>query len=375
MNAKLRTITSTFLFVLISSVFSPTAYSKQVPSDDISATQLRNVFYYGPLWSPDGNSLIFVASVAGNDDILQFDLGTNEARNLTSDNSGFDSFPSWSPNAQSIAFVSDRAGQPDIWVKNLATGNLLNLTANVSNPAFLPQWSPDGQFVAYITYGNPRHDLWISDPEGVNTTNLTETSNRRYEQFTWSTDSSRIAVAVVKTTPDLNSSITDANDLTDLSFDGLSIIEIEDRTIIPITENRWDAIPNWSPINNSILTNDPANGDIWLLDIDKNTRVNLDMVVLDYVYDPAWSPDGQQITFTGRRNIGGNSEIWITDIDRLNLKQLKADADVNYRYPRWSPDGERIAFEGNRAGTGDVWIIEVDGSNAINLGALLREES
>ena len=35
--------------------------------------------------------------------------------------------------------------------------------------------------------------------------------------------------------------------------------------------------------------------------------------------------------------------------------------------PYFSPDGKRIAFVSNRAGTNDIWVMNADGSGAVNL--------
>jgi TolB protein len=36
-------------------------------------------------------------------------------------------------------------------------------------------------------------------------------------------------------------------------------------------------------------------------------------------------------------------------------------------FPQWSPDGTRIAFSSDQEGDFDIWVMNADGSNKINL--------
>jgi TolB protein len=74
---------------------------------------------------------------------------------------------------------------------------------------------------------------------------------------------------------------------------------------------------------------------------------------------PAWSPDGQKITFAGERS--GNSEIYVMNADgsgqRRLTRNLAYDGD-----PAWSPDGQKITFVSNRHGLYAVYVMNADGS-------------
>ena len=72
----------------------------------------------------------------------------------------------------------------------------------------------------------------------------------------------------------------------------------------------------------------------------------------------------EQIAFSSDKD--GNFEIYLMNLDgsnRINLTNHKAD-DWS---PAWSPDGNRIAFSSNREGSRDIYIMDVDGSNLFNL--------
>jgi Tol biopolymer transport system component len=80
---------------------------------------------------------------------------------------------------------------------------------------------------------------------------------------------------------------------------------------------------------------------------------------------PSWSPDGSEIVFSSTRN-GEYYDIYIMDAAGQNVRQLTQDAGDNWE-PAWSPDGSRIAFISYRTGLGELYVMDVDGFEAIQL--------
>ncbi len=78
-------------------------------------------------------------------------------------------------------------------------------------------------------------------------------------------------------------------------------------------------------------------------------------------YDPAPSPDGRHVAFTG---VGpdGNVDVYVLTLGGGPLRRLTS-ADAVDDSPAWSPDGARIAFRSTRAGRSDVWVADADGAN------------
>ena len=83
---------------------------------------------------------------------------------------------------------------------------------------------------------------------------------------------------------------------------------------------------------------------------------------------PAWSPDGQRIAFSDDRD--GDSEIFVMNADGSHAMQLTHN-DVDDGDPTWAPDGQRLAFtrffqsETNLGG--DIYVMNADGTGEVNI--------
>ena len=71
-----------------------------------------------------------------------------------------------------------------------------------------------------------------------------------------------------------------------------------------------------------------------------------------------------RIVFTSNRD--GNWDIYSMDVNGDNLLQL-TDHPATDRYPACSPDGRRIAFTSERGITHDLYVMDSDGNNVIRL--------
>ncbi|HVL97633.1 MAG TPA: hypothetical protein VM266_17395 [Solirubrobacteraceae bacterium] len=83
-----------------------------------------------------------------------------------------------------------------------------------------------------------------------------------------------------------------------------------------------------------------------------------------------WSPDGTKLVFQSNRD--GNFEVYVMNADGSNQVNLTNNATTgrnNDSQPAWSPDGTKIAFHSNRDGNSNIHVMDADGTNVVNLTA------
>ena len=197
-----------------------------------------------------------------------------------------------------IAFASDRTGVPQIFLMN-ADGSSLTRVTNISAGACQPGWSPDGNYIVFISPCPGRQDQYPGAKLYI------------------------------------------------INADGSGKVEL------PSAEG-GDFDPAWAPDGNRIAFTSLRDGSmqIYILNPAKNFSVTRlteatpgDILKPDWSRQPAWSPSGTQILYTGHSLLTGTLQIWVmndTGRDQAFLIH-RGDAFWDF-YPDWSPDGKTIIF-------------------------------
>lgn len=128
---------------------------------------------------------------------------------------------------------------------------------------------------------------------------------------------------------------------------------------------------SWSPDGQQIIFSSRRDGnfELYLMNSDGSNQRRITQN-LGSLYAPAISPDGRLVAFTAAS--GGVQNIWVMNLDGTNARPL-TDTGTNNVDPVWSPDGTQIAFASDRSGEFAHYIIHVDGSNLRQIRADVPE--
>ncbi|MFN2386019.1 MAG: protein kinase [Thermoanaerobaculia bacterium] len=361
-----------------------------------------------PSLSPDGTSIVYGAWSSGNTDIYLQRVEGRNTINLTKDSDKTDNQPAFSPTGELIAFRSDRDGG-GIYLMGATGENVRRLTDFGANPA----WSPSGKEIAVSTedISMPFDRSGKADLSAVDVATGRRRPLLRGEdavQPSWSPHGSRIAYWGLR-------GETGQRDIWTIPAEGT-----EKATPVSVTNDAaLDWNPVWSPDGKFLyFASDRGGGlNLWRVAIDERTgeirgqpepltlqaaqtgqfslshdgrhlayqslhslstvqKNGFDSQSEKVVGEPATiyqssmaianmsvSPDGQWVAF---RPSGGQEDIFLIRSDGTGLRQLMDDAHKD-RGPRWSPDGKRIAFYSDRGGRYDIWMIDPDGGNLVQL--------
>ena len=256
----------------------------------------------------------------------------------------------------------------------------VRLTDSISYDAS-PTWAPDGTRMAYTSYSRGAQNILLLDIDY--SFDRLEAAGEP-EQLTggefidrdpsWSTERNRIVFSSDRS-GNFKLFIADiqSGELTELAFEGIQ--------------------PTWSPAGDRIAF--VYRNNIAVIKFNEEPERTM-VTTAGYNESPSWSADGSWIVFSSGYNIvrtddrggsrrsltasgwnsysdwcrsrdrvvfvsnsGGEYNLWMMNSDGSNKVQL-TDTSSFERFPRWSHDGRWVAFQADYEGSFDIWAIRVD---------------
>jgi Tol biopolymer transport system component len=309
-----------------------------------------------PDYSPKGDLVAFEAYKDGTFHIWTMRPDGTGLRRIT-EGHGDDREPRVSPDGTKIAFASDRGfhGSYDIWTVDLATGKVSQKTLGDADE-YEPAWSLDGTEIAFVSGvgANGTSIQAVNLASGALRTLATAAAGAHLNSPSWSPDGRKIAYTEF------------ARNVTRLMISGQPAAPGDDVFPFPAT---------WLPGNRILYT---GNGGIHVTNLDDRStsniafearftlnrppyshkRMDLDSTAerqVKGIVSPALSPDGKRVVFEAL------NQLWLLDTGGdAGGKPRQLTNDKYYKEdPAWSPDGKSIAYSSDKAGTEDIYILDL----------------
>ena len=132
---------------------------------------------------------------------------------------------------------------------------------------------------------------------------------------------------------------------------------------------RWNSVPwmSWSPQGDRLAYFVRTEKDRSLIVqnvVSKKIEVRIPLNTIDAPESPDFSPDGRTVAFSGMR--GSVADIFTVDLDTKNIVNLTSDAFAQYA-PTWAPDGRSIVYLTRVSGNEKLFRMDANGANKLQL--------
>ncbi|CCH30874.1 amidohydrolase family protein [Actinosynnema sp. NPDC047251] len=293
-----------------------------------------------PAWSPDGRQIAFTSDRQGGEDIWTVDVRSGAVRRITSAATA-ETHPTWHPDGRSIAYVQGNAVES----VDLATGAVRTVVP--AGPGFVgaPSWSPDGKRLAFLRGGQGGRTLQVSEAGVVRQVGDYRDVFpfpprwRDADELVYGANG-HIAVTRVSTGASREIPFSATFQLKRDRYERKAH-DFDSRRPKPV---RGIAGPALSPDGGSVVFK--ALNDLWLLPVggrpEQLTRDGF------HESDPAWSRDGTRIAYASDK--AGSIDLYALDVATRREQRLTSSPGAEVA-PAWSPDGKALAFQDQNAQT------------------------
>ena len=312
---------------------------------------------YGPVWRPDGGRIGYMryggqGSLAGISGKPEFWTirpdGTDKKLEFADTLSRGDLTLcyAWSPDGNSVAYLSTRAGNTqEVFIRDLRTGSerqITHLNSKIDNTG----WADNG-WVFFSSNKGGTTNLWIVDPRGGEPVEFTQGTSP-YLNASFSRDCLTIL----------------ANQRMQVSTLWIADLQGQNATAIT-SDDRLYSTPSFSPDDKRIVfamgSADPMAWiqEIYTMDCNGERRQQITSGDQNALY-PVWSPDGRWIAYASFENgaytsfVNGRAKCFVVDVTNPALsKQVGENIPV-----LWMNNGSFLAY---RDSTRSCWATFLDG--------------
>ncbi len=359
-----------YIVYVLSDRSSQSLWIRQVSTaNDKQIVSPARVGYFGMTFSPDGNEIYYALKVDLDPGTLYRipTLGGAPVKVLEK----IDAAISFSPDHKQFVFVRGNypnPGESALVIANADGSDERNLVVKKSPEQFAPifftgpSWSPDGKLIAasVITIGGHTRVASFSVEDG---------SERDLTQKSW------LYAARVQWLPDMSGVLVVAGETPVSAM--IWHISYPDGRIRKVTNDLNSYRAMGLTQDGKQLTTVQVQGlvNLWVVpEADETKEVRLPTGNVSNFFaltgsNVSWAPDGRIVYVS---NESGNPDIWITDPKGEYRKQLTANRATNVS-PVVTADGRYVVYVNWQEGRKNIWRMNLDGSNPVQLTSGLSE--